>query len=47
MDSGFDQNQAEFAVDVFTVALQMLADTDGSFDEIVEILKEPKEVSRS
>lgn len=38
MDAGFDQNQAEFAVDVLTVAFQMLAHADGALDEEVEIL---------
>lgn len=38
MDSGFDQNQAEFAVNVLTVAFQMLANADGPLDEVVEIL---------
>lgn len=38
MDSGFDQNQAEFTVDILTVAFQMLANADGSLDEVVKIL---------
>lgn len=40
MDSRFDQNQAEFAVDVLTVALQMLTDADGALDQVVEVLRD-------
>ena len=29
MDSGFDENKAEFRVLVFAIALEMLADGDG------------------
>lgn len=38
MNSRFDQNQAEFAVDILTVTFQMLAHADGALDEEVEIL---------
>lgn len=38
MNSGFDQNQSEFAVNVLTVTFQMLADADGSLDQVVKIL---------
>lgn len=38
VDSWLDQNQTEFAVDVLTVALQMLADAHGTLDQIVEVL---------
>lgn len=38
MDTRLDQNQAEFAVDVLTVAFQMLADADGALDQVVKVL---------
>lgn len=38
MDSRLDKNQTEFAVDVLTVAFQMLSDADGALDEEVEVL---------
>lgn len=38
MDSRLDENQSELAVDVLTVAFQMLADADGALDEEVKIL---------
>lgn len=38
MNSGFDQNQTEFAVDVLTVTFQMLTHADGALDEEIKIL---------
>ena len=32
MNAGFDENEAEFGVLVFTVALEVLADGDGLID---------------
>lgn len=37
MDSGFDQNQTELAVDVLAITLQMLSNTDGALDQIIQI----------
>lgn len=38
MDARLDQNEAELAVDILTVAFQMLADADGALDQVVEVL---------
>lgn len=38
VNTRFNQNQAEFAVDVLTIAFQMLADAHGSLDQEVKVL---------
>lgn len=38
VDSWFNKNQTEFAVLVLAIAFQMLADGNGFFDQIVQIL---------
>jgi hypothetical protein len=38
VDTRFDQDKTELAVDVLTVTFQMLAHADGTLDEEVEIL---------
>lgn len=39
VDTRFDQNQTEFAVNVLTVTFQMLADADGTLDKEVKIFR--------
>jgi len=38
VDPGFDENEAEFRVLVFAIALKMLADGDGLLDQHVQVL---------
>lgn len=38
MNSGLDQDETEFAVDVLAVALQMLSDGHGLLDQVVQVL---------
>src|SRR5690554_4172568 len=38
MDTGLDQNEAELAIAILAVALQVLADGDGLLDQVVEVL---------
>lgn len=40
MNPGFDKNETEFGVAVFSVAVQMLADGDSFLDEHVQVLRE-------
>lgn len=37
MDTWFNQDQTELAVFVFTIAFQMLADSDSFLDQVVQI----------
>lgn len=39
MDARLDENQSELAVDVLTVAFQMLADADGALDQVVKVFR--------
>lgn len=38
MNSGLDQNETEFAVNVLAIAFQMLADGHGLLDQVVQVL---------
>jgi len=38
VDAGFDQNEAELAILILTVALEVLADGDGLLDQHVKVL---------
>ncbi|KAF0732682.1 hypothetical protein Ae201684P_014367 [Aphanomyces euteiches] len=40
VDTGFDQNQTELGVLVLTVAVQVLADSDGLLDQHVQIFRQ-------
>lgn len=37
VDSGFDQNQSEFSIFVFSVSFQMFSDRNSFFDQVVQI----------
>ena len=37
MDSGFDQNESEFTIDISSEFLDMLSDVDGFLDKMVKI----------
>ena len=40
VDSAFGANESELGISVSSELFQMLADVDGSFDEVVEVLGE-------
>ena len=40
MDSGFDENESVFGIDILSVSFKMLSDGDGLLDQVVKIFWE-------